>query len=80
MGVINEVLKGEKPDFGKIDVELNFSFFEVEPGYGPSIISSVKGIQFEGRDVSIEPSKKDSKRGRSDKKKPGHKRGKGKKR
>ncbi len=81
MGVINEVLKGEKPDFGKIDVELNFSFFEVEPGYSSSIISSVKGIQFEGRDVSIEQAKKDSKkRGRSDRRKPSRKRGRNNKR
>lgn len=72
MGVVNEVLNGEKPDFGKIDVQLNFSFFEVEPGYGPAIIDSVKGIEFEGRKVSVESAKKDtnqrskSGRGRSD--------------
>lgn len=57
MGVINEVLEGDKPDFGKIDVDLNFSFFEVEPGYGNTMIKSVKGIKFEGRPVSIEESK-----------------------
>ena len=79
MGVINEVLKGEKPDFGKIDIQMNFSFFEVEPGYGSSIIDSVKGIQFEGRDVSIENAKKDTKqrhrpnRRRSDRKRGNHK-------
>ena len=79
MGVINEVLKGEKPDFGKIDIQMNFSFFEVEPGYGSSIINSVKGIQFEGRDVSIENAKKDTKqrnrpnRRRSDRKRGNHK-------
>ena len=61
MGVINELLEGEKPDFGKIDVELNFSFFEVEPGFGSTIIKSVKGIEFEGRKVSIEPAKQESK-------------------
>jgi len=79
MGVINELLKGEKPDFGKIDIQMNFSFFEVEPGYGSSIIDSVKGIQFEGRDVSIENAKKDTKqrnrpnRRRSDRKRGNHK-------
>lgn len=66
MGVINEVLNGQKPDFGKIDVQLNFSFFEVEPGFGGTIMDSVKGIQFEGRNVSVEPAKKDTKsKGRS---------------
>ncbi len=80
MGVINEVLKGEKPDFGKIDVELNFSFFEVEFGYAQTIINSVKGIKFEGRDVSIESAKKDSKqKGRSDRKRSDRRRPKNKK-
>jgi len=69
MGVINELLSGEKPDFGKIDVQLNFSFFEVEPGFGPSIIQSAEGIQFEGRSVDIEPAKPEQKRNR-----PGRKR------
>jgi len=68
MGVINELLSGEKPDFGKIDVQLNFSFFEVEPGFGPSIIQSAEGIQFEGRSVDIEPAKPEQKRNRAGRK------------
>lgn len=59
MGVINEALNGQKPDFGKIDIQNNFSFFEVEPGYENSLIQSVKGMKFEGRDVAIETSDKD---------------------
>ena len=80
MGVINEVLNGDKPDFGKIDVELNFSFFEVQSGYGSLIIDSVKGMQFEGRKISIEPSKKESHIGRSGRKNTSRNRGKAKKR
>lgn len=59
MGLINESLNGGKPDFGKIDVQNNFSFFEVEPGYQNNLVESVKGVKFEGRDVAIEPSEKD---------------------
>lgn len=59
MGLINESLNGQKPDFGKIDIQNNFSFFEVEPGYENSLIQSVKGVKFEGRDVAIETSDKD---------------------
>lgn len=59
MGLLNESLNGQKPDFGKIDIQNNFSFFEVETGYQTSLIQSVKGVKFEGRDVNIEPSEKD---------------------
>ncbi len=59
MGLVNETLKGTKPDFGKIDVQLNFSFFEVEKGYQKNLINSVKGVSFEGREVVVEPSDKD---------------------
>lgn len=75
MGLVNESLNGDKPDFGKIDVQNNFSFFEVELGYENKLIESVKGVKFEGRDVAIEPSQKDpgrkgggGDRGRSNKK------------
>lgn len=59
MGLLNESLNGQKPDFGKIDVQNNFSFFEVEKGYQNSLVESVKGVKFEGRDVNVEPSEKD---------------------
>lgn len=59
MGLLNESLNGEKPDFGKIDVQNNFSFFEVEKGYEKNLIESVKGVKFEGRDVNVETSDKD---------------------
>ncbi len=61
MGLINEQLNGSKPDFGKIDVQNNFSFFEVEPGFSNDLIHSVKGAKFEGRDVAIEPAQQDKK-------------------
>ncbi len=81
MGLINECLNGQKPDFGKIDIQNNFSFFEVEPGYENSLIQSVKGVKFEGRDVAIETSDKDPGRkgggGGGGRKSSGRKKGKG---
>ncbi|MCG8372502.1 MAG: DEAD/DEAH box helicase [Balneolales bacterium] len=62
MGVINEGLRGDKPDFGKIEIQNNFSFFEVEQGFAKSLAESVKGTSFEGRDVSIEVAKKEAKK------------------
>lgn len=62
MGVINEQLRGEKPDFGKIDIQNNFSFFEVEPGYEQKLVNGMKGVKFEGRDVAVEAAKQEQKK------------------
>lgn len=61
MGLINEQLNGSKPDFGKIDVQNNFSFFEVEQGYENQLVNGMKGATFEGRDVAVEPAQQDQK-------------------
>ncbi|MFA5670108.1 MAG: DEAD/DEAH box helicase [Balneolaceae bacterium] len=61
MGLINENMNGSKPDFGKIDVQNNFTFFDVEKGFESSLVDGMKGTQFEGRDVAVEPSKQDAK-------------------
>lgn len=60
MGVVNEQLNGKKPNFGKIDIQNNFSFFEVEEGFNAKLFDAVNGTQFEGRDLSIELAKPDS--------------------
>lgn len=61
MGLLNENLNGSKPDFGKIDVQNNFSFFEVEQGFEIPLVQGVKGAKFEGRDVSVEPAQQEKK-------------------
>jgi len=61
MGLINEQLRGKKPDFGKIDIQNNFSFFEVEEGFDKSLPEQVTGAVFEGRDVAVEVAKKEKK-------------------
>ncbi|HKK26036.1 MAG TPA: DEAD/DEAH box helicase [Gracilimonas sp.] len=59
MGVVNEQMHGKKPDFGKIDIQTNFSFFEVEEGFDSKLFDSMNGTQFEGRDISVELAKPD---------------------
>lgn len=61
MGLINEQLNGSKPDFGKIDTQNNFSFFEVESGYEGALVKGVTGAKFEGRDVAVERAEEDTK-------------------
>ena len=59
MGVVNEQMHGKKPDFGKIDIQTNFSFFEVEEGFASKLFDAMNGTQFEGRDISVELAKPD---------------------
>ncbi|MEO9885465.1 MAG: DEAD/DEAH box helicase [Balneola sp.] len=61
MGLVNEQLNGSKPDFGKIDLQNNFSFFEVETGYESALTNGVTGAKFEGRDVAVERAQDDKK-------------------
>ena len=51
--LINENVPG-KVQIGKIDLLSNFSFFEVETPEADRVISSLKGIEFEGRRISVE--------------------------
>ncbi len=66
MGVMNEQMNGKKPDFGKIDIQTNFSFFEIEEGFDTKLFDAMNGSQFEGRDISVELAKEDT-RGSSSK-------------
>ncbi|MDR9418572.1 DEAD/DEAH box helicase [Gracilimonas sp.] len=60
MGVVNEQMNGKKPDFGKIDIQNNFSFFEVEEGFDSKLFDAMNGTQFEGRDIAVELAKPDT--------------------
>lgn len=60
MGVVNEQMNGKKPDFGKIDIQNNFSFFEVEEGFDTKLFDAMNGAKFEGRDISVELAKPDT--------------------
>jgi ATP-dependent RNA helicase DeaD len=48
MGLVNEFYKGKKPDFGRIQIEQNQAFFDIEPKAASRVISGVQGQMFEG--------------------------------
>lgn len=60
MGVVNEHMNGSKPNFGKIDIQTNFSFFEIEEGFNNKLFDAVNGTKFEGRSMEVELAKPDS--------------------
>ncbi|MEX0722606.1 MAG: DEAD/DEAH box helicase [Gracilimonas sp.] len=60
MGVVNEQMNGKKPDFGKIDIQNNFSFFEVEEGFDSKLFDAMNGSKFEGRSIEVELAKPDT--------------------
>ncbi|MTI88708.1 MAG: DEAD/DEAH box helicase [Balneolaceae bacterium] len=76
MGVVNEQMHGKKPDFGKIDIQTNFSFFEIEEGFDNKLFDSMNGTRFEGREVGVEVAKPDTNGSSGKAKKPFHKKGK----
>ena len=51
MGLVNERIKGKKPDFGEIRIEATSTTFDVESKSVPAVIASLMGASFEGRSV-----------------------------
>ncbi len=51
MGLVNERIKGKKPDFGEIRIEATSTTFDVEAKSVPAVIASLMGASFEGRSV-----------------------------
>ena len=51
MGLVNERIKGKKPDFGEIRIEATSTTFDVESKSVPAVIASLTGASFEGRSV-----------------------------
>lgn len=51
MGLVNERIKGKKPDFGEIRIDSTSTTFDVESKSVPAVIASLTGASFEGRSV-----------------------------
>jgi ATP-dependent RNA helicase DeaD len=51
MGLVNERIKGKKPDFGEIRIDSTSTMFDVESKSVPAVIASLTGATFEGRSV-----------------------------
>lgn len=52
--LINQTLPGEKLDIGNIDLQSNFSFFEIEEGHEEKVIKSFKFSKFRKHKVNVE--------------------------
>jgi ATP-dependent RNA helicase DeaD len=52
--LINQTLPGEKLDIGNIDLQSNFSFFEIEEGHEEKVIKSFKFAKFRKHKVNVE--------------------------
>lgn len=57
MGLVNERIKGKKPDFGEIRIESTSTTFDVESKSVPAVIASLTGASFEGRTVKARTAK-----------------------
>lgn len=78
IGLINRCTHKRTIEIGRIDLMKSFSFFEVDEQYASMILSSFKGVEYNGRDVAVEiaaeanwpeprpPKQKRSKRSRDD--------------
>ncbi len=53
IGLVNEALRRRDVDIGKIDIQRNFSFFEIDRDYAGRVISSFRGAEYEGTPVVI---------------------------
>ena len=72
--LINQSLKGKKFSIGAIDLQKNFSFFEIEEGLEELVISRMRNTRFRGRKINVElanpmPKGRGGRKGRNFKKK-----------
>ncbi len=54
IGLINDTCGRRDIAIGKIDIQRNFSFFEVESSCEKEILDTFKGTEFEGRELNVE--------------------------
>ncbi len=55
IGIINNALDSNNVEIGKIEILKNFSFFEIDSKAANQLAQKIRDIQFEGRDLSVEP-------------------------
>ena len=79
IGLINEALKRNDIDIGKVDVQRNFSFFEIDKDFDREVLKSFENTVYEGVSIRVDISegeiKGDRSRSRSRGKKPYSKKG-----
>jgi ATP-dependent RNA helicase DeaD len=54
MGFVNRVVDNREVSIGKIDIQKNFSFFEVDTEHLQEVLDAMRNAQFDGIPVSVE--------------------------
>jgi len=76
--LINKTMKGRTFGIGEIDLQKNFSFFEIDKGMDDEVIRRFRGSQYKGMKINVEVA--NPKGSRPNKKRKPHRKGFGKKR
>jgi ATP-dependent RNA helicase DeaD len=75
--LINKTMKGRTFGIGEIDLQKNFSFFEVDKGMDDEVIRRFRGSKYKGMKINVELA---NPKGSRPKRKKSHRKGQGKKR
>ena len=54
MGFVNRVVDNREVSIGKIDIQKNFSFFEVDTEHLQEVLDAMRNAQFDGQSVTVE--------------------------
>ncbi len=54
IGLVNEALRSDEAEIGKIEVLKNFSFFEIDAGVEHKLMQALSGKEFDGISLSLE--------------------------
>lgn len=53
MGLVNENYEGKKPDFGKIDIQKQVAYFDIDTKAVSKLVKGFQGKRFEGRRIEL---------------------------
>lgn len=66
MGFVNRVVDNREVSIGKIDIQKNFSFFEVDTEHLQEVLDAMRDAQFDGQSVTVEQASSNGEHTRSD--------------
>ncbi|MBR2202353.1 MAG: DbpA RNA binding domain-containing protein, partial [Bacteroidales bacterium] len=73
MGFVNRVVDNREVSIGKIDIQKNFSFFEVDTEHLQEVLDAMRDAQFDGQSVTVEQASSNGEHTRSDRDRVPHK-------
>ncbi|MBO7566049.1 MAG: DbpA RNA binding domain-containing protein, partial [Bacteroidales bacterium] len=73
MGFVNRVVDNREVSIGKIDIQKNFSFLEVDTEHLQEVLDAMRDAQFDGQSVTVEQASSNGEHTRSDRDRAPHK-------